>query len=189
MCAAFAMPVVHVIFENGNFDAFSTEMTSQVFAMYALGMAGFCVLDFINKAYYTMHRVLPPLLINAVVLVLNVVLNKTAGRSIGTIGMTTAIALTVGGVLALCCFFRDTAGAFRWKRLACNAGTAVAVGILLSILHRRLYDPAMGKLVILGMYLFLGVLGALVYLAVSWFLGERETIRQLLRRGKRGDDQ
>ena len=31
--------------------------------MYALGMAGFCVLDLINKAYYTMHKTLTPLLI------------------------------------------------------------------------------------------------------------------------------
>ena len=189
MCAVFAVPVVHVIFENGNFDAFSTEMTSQVFAMYALGMAGFCVLDFINKAYYTMHRVLPPLLINAVVLVLNVVLNKTVGRSIGAIGMTTAIALTVGGLLALYTFFQNTADTFRWKKLGQNAGTAVATGLILGFFHLRLYDPTMGKLSILGMYLFMGVLGAVIYLAASWFLGDRETIRQLLRRGKRGDKQ
>ena len=190
MFSVFAVPMVHVLFENGNFDAFSTEMTSQVFAMYALGMAGFCVLDFINKAYYTMHRILPPLLINAVVLGLNVSLNKLAGKSIGAIGMTTAIALTAGGVLALYFFFRDTANAFRWKKLACNAGTAVAVGILLGFLHLRLYDPSMGKLSILGLYLILGLAGAAVYLAVSWFLGDRETIRQLIRRrGKGGGKQ
>ena len=87
-------------------------------------------------------------------------------------------------------FFRDTANAFRWKKLACNAGTAVAVGILLGFLHLRLYDPSMGKLSILGLYLILGLAGAAVYLAVSWFLGDRETIRQLIRRrGKGGGKQ
>ncbi len=190
MFSVFAVPMVHVLFENGNFDAFSTEMTSQVFAMYALGMAGFCVLDFINKAYYTMHRILPPLLINAIVLGMNVILNRLVGKSIGAIGMTTAIALTVGGVLALFFFFRDVAKAFRWKKLVCNTGTAVAMGILLGVLHFRLYDPSMGKLSILGMYLILGLAGAVIYLAVSWLLGDRETIRQLIRRrGKRGDKQ
>ena len=48
----------------------------------------------------------------------------------------------------------------------------------------------MGKLSILGLYLILGLAGAAVYLAVSWFLGDRETIRQLIRRrGKGGGKQ
>ena len=73
--SAFAVPIIHVLFESGNFNTVSTQMTSSVFAMYALGMAGFCVLDLINKAYYTMHKTLTPLLINAVVLALNIALN------------------------------------------------------------------------------------------------------------------
>lgn len=98
--SAFAVPVIHVLFESGNFNAVSTQMTSSVFAMYALGMAGFCVLDLINKAYYTMHKTLTPLLINAVVLALNIVLNLVFRRSqsCGLIARTTAVSLTVGGV-------------------------------------------------------------------------------------------
>ena len=94
-------------------------MTSSVFAMYALGMAGFCVLDLINKAYYTMHKTLTPLLINAVVLVLNIVLNLVFRRSqsCGLIARTTAVSLTVGGVIALICFFRDTRGSLRTGKL------------------------------------------------------------------------
>ena len=101
--SAFAVPVIHVLFESGNFNAVSTQMTSSVFAMYALGMAGFCVLDLINKAYYTMHKTLTPLLINAVVLALNIALNLVfrSGQSCGLIARTTAVSLTVGGVIAL----------------------------------------------------------------------------------------
>ena len=179
MFSVFAVPVVHVLFENGNFDAFSTEMTSQVFAMYSLGMAGFCVLDFINKAYYTMGRILPPLLINAVVLALNVSLNGTVGTSIGAVGMTTAIALTVGGVLALLAFFRGAGGAFRWGKLIKNLVTAVLTGLLLAFCHRQFYDPAMGKLAILAAYLAMGVAGTAIYLGVSWALGDRETVKLL----------
>ena len=51
MFMVFAVPIIHVLFEGGNFDAASTAMTSSVFAMYSLGMAGFCVLDLNNKAY------------------------------------------------------------------------------------------------------------------------------------------
>ena len=188
MFSVFAVPVVHVLFENGNFDAFSTEMTSQVFAMYSLGMAGFCVLDFINKAYYTMHRILPPLLINAVVLALDLGLNKAVGESIGGIGMTTAIALSVGGLLALVSFFRHAAGSFRWGKLAKNLVTALVMASILRACHLRFYDPAMGKLSILAVYLLLGIAGTGIYLAISWLLGDRETVKLLLSHiTKRGD--
>ena len=43
--SAFAVPIIHVLFESGNFNTVSTQMTSSVFAMHALGMAGFCVPD------------------------------------------------------------------------------------------------------------------------------------------------
>ena len=147
--------------------------------MYSLGMAGFCVLDFINKAYYTMHRILPPLLINAVVLVLNVTLNRAVGTTIGAIGMTTAISLSAGGVLALVAFFRGAGDAFRWGKLVKNVLTAVVTGLALSVCHLHFYDPSMGKLTILAAYLLLGVAGTAVYLAISWLLGDRETIRLL----------
>ena len=66
----------------------------------------------------------------------------------------------------------------------------MVTGLILGFFHLRLYDPTMGKLSILGMYLFMGVLGAVIYLAASWLLGDRATIRQLMRRrGKRGDKQ
>ena len=99
--------------------------------MYALGMAGFCVLDLINKAYYTMHKTLTPLLINAVVLALNIALNLVfrRGQSCGLIARTTAVSLTVGGVIALICFFRDTRGSLRTGKLLKNLAAAVLTGM------------------------------------------------------------
>ena len=57
MFLVFAVPIIHVLFEGGNFNTESTAMTSSVFAMYSLGMAGFCVLDLINKAYDTAEAI------------------------------------------------------------------------------------------------------------------------------------
>ena len=45
--SAFAVPVIHVLFESGNFNAVSTQMTSSVFAM-SRGAGGLCMLDLIQ---------------------------------------------------------------------------------------------------------------------------------------------
>ncbi len=141
--SAFAVPIIHVLFESGNFNTVSTQMTSSVFAMYALGMAGFCVLDLINKAYYTMHKTLTPLLINAVVLALNIALNLVfrSGQSCGLIARTTAVSLTVGGVIALVCFFRDTRGSLRTGKLLKNLAAAVLTGAAMWALRESAVPP------------------------------------------------
>ena len=43
MFCVFAAPIVHVLYESGNFSTASTQMTSHVFAMYSIGMAGFWI--------------------------------------------------------------------------------------------------------------------------------------------------
>ena len=64
LLAAFGTPIVQVLFQGGNFGADSTAATGAIFTIYALSMAGFCALDLLSKAYYTMERTLEPLLVN-----------------------------------------------------------------------------------------------------------------------------
>ena len=182
--SAFAVPVIHVLFESGNFNAVSTQMTSSVFAMYALGMAGFCVLDLINKAYYTMHKTLTPLLINAVVLALNIVLNLVFRRSqsCGLIARTTAVSLTVGGVIALICFFRDTRGSLRTGKLLKNLAAAVLTGMAMWACESLLYRPGLSKLLTLLEFCALGLVGIGLYAGICWLLREREALQMIVQK-------
>ena len=182
--SAFAVPVIHVLFESGNFNAVSTQMTSSVFAMYALGMAGFCVLDLINKAYYTMHKTLTPLLINAVVLALNIVLNLVFRRSqsCGLIARTTAVSLTVGGVIALICFFRDTRGSLRTGKLLKTLAAAVLTGMAMWACESLLYRPGLSKLLTLLEFCALGLVGIGLYAGICWLLREREALQMIVQK-------
>ena len=186
--SAFSLPMIRVLFERGSFDADSTRLTAGVFSMYALGMAGFCVLDLINKAYYTMRRTLAPLLINAVVLVLNLLLNSLlAGRGDpGLIAMATAAALSVGGILALICFFRGTRDAFPLKRFLIELFSAGAMGGLAALCSSALAGHKQGLVMILGEHLLLGVVGVGLYGLLCWLLGDREVLRSLLQHLRKG---
>lgn len=179
MFAVFAVPIIHVLFENGNFTAVSTEMTSGVFAMYSLGMAGFCVLDLINKAYYTMRKTLTPLLINAVVLVLNIILNALlkGNHSGRDIAMATAISLSAGGIIALVCFFRDCRSGLHIGKLLKDLAAAMLMGCILLLCSSLIYDPALSKLLILLEYCALGVLGVVLYAGACWLLRERDALK------------
>ena len=182
--SAFAVPIIHVLFESGNFNTVSTQMTSSVFAMYALGMAGFCVLDLINKAYYTMHKTLTPLLINAVVLALNIALNLVfrSGQSCGLIARTTAVSLTVGGVIALVCFFRDTRGSLRTGKLLKNLAAAVLTGAAMWGCEALLYRPELSKLLTLLEFCALGLVGIGLYAGICWLLREREALQTIVQK-------
>ena len=182
--SAFAVPIIHVLFESGNFNTVSTQMTSSVFAMYALGMAGFCVLDLINKAYYTMHKTLTPLLINAVVLALNIALNLVfrSGQSCGLIARTTAVSLTVGGVIALVCFFRDTRGSLRTGKLLKNLAAAVLTGAAMWGCETLLYRPELSKLLTLLEFCALGLIGIGLYAGICWLLREREALQTIVQK-------
>ena len=179
MFMVFSVPIIHVLFEGGNFDAASTAMTSSVFAMYSIGMAGFCVLDLINKAYYTMGKTLTPLLINALVLGLDLVLNAIvrSGGSGGAVAMVTAVALTIGGLAALVCFFRTEHGTLNVSRIVKNLIAAGVMSAVLWALTKLLYHSDGSKLIVLAEFIVLGVLGIMIYAAVCWLLQEREAIR------------
>lgn len=186
--AAFSLPMIRVLFERGSFDTGSTRLTAGVFSMYALGMAGFCVLDLINKAYYTMRKTLAPLLINAVVLVLNLLLNRLlAGKAEpGLIALATAAALSVGGILALVCFFREAKDAFPMKKFLIELFSAGVMGGLAVLCSSALSGRQQGLGTVVGEHLLLGVLGVGIYGLLCWLLGDREllrTLRQHLRRG------
>lgn len=178
MFCVFAVPVVHVLYESGNFGETSTRMTSNVFAMYALGMSGFCVLDLVNKAFYTMRKTLLPLLINAVVLALDLILNAVvrSSQSELQVALVTSAALSVGGLLALIAFFRSAAGGLHGNRIIKNLISAAVMSAALYLLSQLLYHPEGSKLMVLLIHLALGILGLAIYAAACWILGEREAL-------------
>ena len=130
--AAFGTPIVRVLFEGGNFDAASTAATGAIFTIYSLSMAGFCALDLLSKAYYTMEKTLTPLLVNAGILVCNWALNRALGPRWGGAGLAaaTAVSITAGGVVMGALFLRKAGGIKTLPLVKSLLCTAAAGGAL-----------------------------------------------------------
>jgi len=182
--AAFGTPIVKVLFEGGSFDAVSTASTGSIFTIYALSMAGFCVLDLLSKAYYTMEQTLIPLLVNAGILVCNWGLNRILGPRWGGAGLAgaTAVSITIGGIVMAALLLRKTGG-IQVRPLVKTLLSTLVTGTALWYVTGLVLNGAEGKLMLMLKCVALGIAAAVVY-AVLLLLTRQEDLGELLARGK-----
>lgn len=180
--AAFGTPIVKVLFEGGNFDAASTASTGAIFTIYSLSMAGFCALDLLSKAYYTMEKTLEPLLVNAGILACNWGLNHIMGSRWGGAGLAaaTAVSITLGGIAMAILFLRRTSGiqaAPLGKSLLCT----LLSGGALWVLTGRVLNGLEGKLLLVAKCVCMGAAAAVVY-ALLMLLVRQEDFLEMIQR-------
>lgn len=183
--AAFGTPIVRVLFEGGNFGPDSTAATGAIFAVYALSMAGFCVLDLLSKAYYTMEKTLAPLLVNGGILLCNWGLNRLLGPRWGGAGLAaaTAVSISAGGlVMALLLLGRT--GGIRTAPLVKSLAAAVVTGGGLCALTGLVLTGLESKLQLVAKCVGMGAAAAAVYLLLLLLL-RQEDLLELARRYRR----
>ena len=180
--AAFGTPIVRVLFEGGNFGPDSTAATGAIFAVYALSMAGFCVLDLLSKAYYTMEKTLAPLLVNGGILLCNWGLNRLLGPRWGGAGLAaaTAVSISAGGLVMALLLLGRTGTAPLVKSLA----AAVVTGGGLCALTGLVLTGLESKLQLVAKCVGMGAAAAAVYLLLLLLL-RQEDLLELARRYRR----
>jgi len=183
--AAFGTPIVQVLFEGGSFDAASTASTGAIFTIYALSMAGFCALDLLSKAYYTMERTLAPLLVNGGILACNWGLNRLLAPRWGGAGLAaaTAVSITVGGVVLAALFLRG-AGEIHVMPLIKSAAAAVLTGGALWFLTGLVLNGLESKLMLVAKCVGLGAAAVVLY-ALLMLLTRQEDFLALVKRCKK----
>ena len=176
----FGGPILKVLFESGNFTADSTARTTEIFVMYALGMAGFSVMDLLNKAFITMDRPMPTLLISLGTIGLNLVLNFFLKGSGPMVALGTAVSMTAGAAVLLAVMFRgEKIVSFRSCGKSLLA-TAAASG-LCWWLRDLFVSMSDGKLLLIVKCCGIGVVFVAVFVAVS-LLVKQEVIMERIRK-------
>ena len=145
-------------------------------------MAGFCALDLLSKAYYTMEKTLAPLAVNGGILLFNWGLNRFLSPSLGAAGLAlaTALSLTAGGIMLAFLLLRKVSDIRLSPLLKCLAGTLVT-GALLQLVTDHVVSGDEGKILLVIKCLVLGGLAAGVYL-VFMYMTRQEDFFDLLRR-------
>lgn len=179
---AFGGPILKVLFESGNFTADATAQTTQIFAMYALGMAGFSVLDLVNKSFFTMNRSAAPLLISLGTIALNLVLNKLLGGSGPMVALATSVSMTVGAVVSLAVMFKGEK-LMKFGPVIKSAVASLVAGGAAYGLKELFVSMSDGKLLLIVKCCAIGVVFLMIYLLVCLLL-KLDMVTNLIKRKK-----
>ena len=88
-------PIVRLFFERGAFDPQATALTSFVVKMYVIGLFAHALSPILAKVFYSFKNTATPLIITAICVGLNIVLNILLSRILGAGGIALATSITM----------------------------------------------------------------------------------------------
>lgn len=180
-------PIVKVLFESGNFTAESTVETTAIFMMYTVGMAGFSVIDLMNKSFLTMNRLFAPFVISIGIVLLNVVFDLIFGANGYLLALSTAVAMTIGAVVTMMVMFRgkECKGIIRFLPIVKSILLSSVIAVLAWLLKDAMIFPDDGKLLLVAKSLVVGAAALAVFIGGSYLLRLREITDVIAARRKR----
>jgi len=95
------VPIVRVLFQRGAFDAVSAGHTGAALLYYSLGLAAFCCVHVVTRAFYAMEDTATPVRVAAWMVGANLVLNLALVWPMRESGLALASSLAAYGNLAL----------------------------------------------------------------------------------------
>jgi len=99
-----AEPLVRLFFERGTFDAEATALTSLVLKMYVLGLFAHAVSPILSRVFYSFKNTTTPLIISAICITLNIILNIILSKILDAAGI--ALATTIVMIINIALFSR-----------------------------------------------------------------------------------
>lgn len=184
--AAFGTPVIRVLFEGGSFTAQDTLLCGGIFSMYALGMAGFFMLDILNKAYYAMGRTLTPLCVTAGVLGFSLCANALCAHVAPDrpelLALGTAVGFLLGGGAMYAGFARTEGVRMPVRQLCWGVVSSLVMGGAAWAVYHWLVPEGLSKAALVAVCVGIGLCGMVLYLLCMGPMVPTKEILSKLRR-------
>ncbi len=183
-------PIIHVLFERGEFTRQDTMFTASALGWYGAGLLPIAAVSVLASAFYAHRDTRTPVAVGILTFLIHLALNFALVGPMGHdgIALSTSISAVVNAGL-LAWLLSRRSGAFlsgdvgRSAARAAGAGAAMGIAVWLAL---RLVDPLdlegiAAKTAALGL-LIAG--GAIIYLLASWLSGSEEMrlLRTMMRR-------
>jgi len=196
-----AEPIVSVVYQHGNFNAYQTEQAAGALRFYAIGLAGYAALKVLVNAFYAMERRKTPMLVSFFAVALNLLFNWIFTFRLGWghrgLAFSTGCIATCNFLLLYTLMQRQLHGLETRRMLMLLAKMSIACGALAAVCAASAHwllghwqtEVLWFKL---GALLGTIVAGALVFTAVSLWVRIEEihelsaAIRRRLRRRRQG---
>ena len=131
-------PLIQLLLERGRFDASSTLAVVWALQFYALGLVAHSALEILNRAFYSLHDTLTPVVIAAGAMLLNIILSLLLAGSLqhGGLALANSVA-TIAEAVILLIIIRGRLGGIEGGALLSSAvktglaATVMGVGVVL----------------------------------------------------------
>ncbi|RJP46963.1 MAG: murein biosynthesis integral membrane protein MurJ [Anaerolineaceae bacterium] len=81
-----AHPIVSMLYQRGEFNALTAEMTAWALTWYAAGLVGHAIMEVLTRAFFAQHDTKTPVIIGTVAMLLNVIFSIGFSRLFSTLG-------------------------------------------------------------------------------------------------------
>ncbi len=171
-----AEPLIITLFERGEFTSSDSVATANALLIYAIGLPAFVLIKVFVPAFFAREDTKTPVIIAALCVLANVILNILLMKALGHLGI--ALATSISGWLnaIFLCFFLIKRGnliiEFRLiLRLISIFFASGLMGICIWLIHKNLIEPLSSDLGlrVTGLLILISV-GVLIYFLAAYFL-------------------
>jgi putative peptidoglycan lipid II flippase len=89
-----AEPIVRILFERGEFNATSTELTTIALQLFSLGLLACGIRDVLYRVFYSMTDTKTPMINSSIALTINIVLNLILIKPLGHAGLALSTSIS-----------------------------------------------------------------------------------------------
>lgn len=126
--------IVRALFERGEFDAYSTAVTTQALLFYTLGLAAYAGMKLLTSAFYALHDTRTPMVVSIYALAANLGLNLWLMHPLKVGGLALATSLSsTGSFAALLWCLRRRLGPLDEARIVRSVGRVMAASAVMGI--------------------------------------------------------
>ncbi len=157
-------PIVRVFYERGQFGIDATLATAELLGYYGVGIFGMGLIVLINRMYYALENTITPLIVSAIALVLNIVLDLILIQYIGAggIALGTSIGVTIASIYGLY-KLNEKLQFIDWKDISLRTLGFLFAGFVMGavmVVLRDHYMEIIGNNILYNIFLIIGSLVA-----------------------------
>lgn len=131
---ALRMPVVRLLFQQGNFTAEDAQATSYALLFYCIGLFAYAALQHLNRVFYALQDTRTPVTVGIFTIIVNIVLNFLLIGPMGHGGLALAYSLAgIINMLALLYILKLKLGRLDGKRMLISFLQTLFISVLMGL--------------------------------------------------------
>lgn len=184
-------PIISLIYERGEFTAYSTTLTSGALFFYSFGMLGFGIQEVLNKTFYAIQKSKVPMQASIIGILINILLSIILVRfmGIGGLALASSISLCVISVILAIKIKKEYKDVLNKKQLKQILKFVIGFAFMLAVVtisYKLLYPYFYGKgiinlLILLILPSFFGTVSYVIMLFV-FKTEETKILKQMIKR-------